>query len=321
MEELQLLGERLEFRKLSGDGPDSGWVSLSIKGKALLRCETWRPGEGLGPWKAHEEKATCVLLDPCKRRLFSAAWSQASVKCWESTKAKAELSAELSTHGLVSQALLLSEEMLVTAISANPMEASVCHQADFKQRMAEADDKLSLGEQLVLWRLAPTDGKDLSNSAKEVKEFVEDEAFTFKQLKQLAFHQRGCQLLAAWPPKAPELMASASRDALVAWKLDGEVLWRADLTAKVCGLCWASAQQLWSCDAHQLVLWDTNGVQEKVVKIQAGDGLVLLGRSLVLLHVNDIMILAIFSGGGERDSPGVLGANVPQKQCWEECEF
>eukprot|EP00425_Heterocapsa_triquetra_P032078 CAMPEP_0195114808 /NCGR_PEP_ID=MMETSP0448-20130528/107075_1 /TAXON_ID=66468 /ORGANISM="Heterocapsa triquestra, Strain CCMP 448" /LENGTH=363 /DNA_ID=CAMNT_0040151869 /DNA_START=15 /DNA_END=1102 /DNA_ORIENTATION=- len=36
VEEVQLIGERLHFRKVSGQGPDEGWVSLRITGKDLL---------------------------------------------------------------------------------------------------------------------------------------------------------------------------------------------------------------------------------------------------------------------------------------------
>ncbi|CAE7928475.1 unnamed protein product [Symbiodinium necroappetens] len=36
VEELQLSGERLNFRKLEGEGPETGWVSIRLKGKELL---------------------------------------------------------------------------------------------------------------------------------------------------------------------------------------------------------------------------------------------------------------------------------------------
>jgi len=36
VEEMELVGERLHYRRLRGDGPDFGWVSLSFKGAALL---------------------------------------------------------------------------------------------------------------------------------------------------------------------------------------------------------------------------------------------------------------------------------------------
>lgn len=37
VEELQLTGDRLQFKKLTGDGPDTGWVSLSFKGTPLVK--------------------------------------------------------------------------------------------------------------------------------------------------------------------------------------------------------------------------------------------------------------------------------------------
>ena len=36
VEELQLSGERLNFRKIEGEGPETGWVSIRLKGKELL---------------------------------------------------------------------------------------------------------------------------------------------------------------------------------------------------------------------------------------------------------------------------------------------
>lgn len=36
VEELESVGDRLHFRKISGEGPDSGWVSLMAKGSLLL---------------------------------------------------------------------------------------------------------------------------------------------------------------------------------------------------------------------------------------------------------------------------------------------
>jgi len=36
VEELELQGERLSYKKLSGDGPEVGWVSVKLKGKELL---------------------------------------------------------------------------------------------------------------------------------------------------------------------------------------------------------------------------------------------------------------------------------------------
>jgi len=33
----ELEGDRLHYRKLTGDGPDFGWMSLSLKGNPLVR--------------------------------------------------------------------------------------------------------------------------------------------------------------------------------------------------------------------------------------------------------------------------------------------
>eukprot|EP00913_Durusdinium_trenchii_P010038 g9419.t1 len=62
---------------------------------------------------------------------------------------------------------------------------------NFKQRMAELDDKLEPGQQLVLWRLDPRP----------------------EMWKQLPFHPHGCRLLAVGPGN--ELVASASKERLV----------------------------------------------------------------------------------------------------------
>lgn len=40
VKEEQLTGERLNYNKISGDGPDSGWVSLAFQGKELMRKHT-----------------------------------------------------------------------------------------------------------------------------------------------------------------------------------------------------------------------------------------------------------------------------------------
>lgn len=37
VEELELIGDRLHYKKLAGEGPDFGWVSLIVKGATLLR--------------------------------------------------------------------------------------------------------------------------------------------------------------------------------------------------------------------------------------------------------------------------------------------
>jgi len=37
IKELKVNGDRMHFMRLSGEGPDVGWVSLKFKGKDLLR--------------------------------------------------------------------------------------------------------------------------------------------------------------------------------------------------------------------------------------------------------------------------------------------
>ena len=56
VEELELDGERLHYRRLTGAGPDKGWVSLKIKDKPLLLLRT--PADGAGK-AALLEPATC----------------------------------------------------------------------------------------------------------------------------------------------------------------------------------------------------------------------------------------------------------------------
>ncbi|CAE7350414.1 unnamed protein product [Symbiodinium natans] len=47
IEELDLRGERLQFKRLSGTGPETGWVSLSVSGKELVRPKQMSPQEML----------------------------------------------------------------------------------------------------------------------------------------------------------------------------------------------------------------------------------------------------------------------------------
>lgn len=37
VEEMELIGDRLHYKKLAGEGPNYGWVSVKVKGAALLR--------------------------------------------------------------------------------------------------------------------------------------------------------------------------------------------------------------------------------------------------------------------------------------------
>lgn len=47
VEELDLRGERLQFKRLTGTGPEIGWVSLSVSGKELVRPKHASPEEML----------------------------------------------------------------------------------------------------------------------------------------------------------------------------------------------------------------------------------------------------------------------------------
>lgn len=54
VEERELVGDRLQYQKVSGAGPDTGWVSVTLKDKALLvRCT--RPPAGSIPDVAETE--------------------------------------------------------------------------------------------------------------------------------------------------------------------------------------------------------------------------------------------------------------------------
>jgi surfactin synthase thioesterase subunit len=54
VEELKLVGERLHYKRLTGSGPDEGWVSLKVSGKDLLVPKVSRadPAEWLATLKA-----------------------------------------------------------------------------------------------------------------------------------------------------------------------------------------------------------------------------------------------------------------------------
>jgi len=117
----------------------------------------------------------------------------------------------------------LSAHGLLTAVSANPPPetGSVCHQADFKQRMAEQDDRLGPGDTLLAW-----DVRGLPGAAPA----------------KVPLHKRGCHQLSLWPPPAddcsaqgsgPQLVASVSSDLLAVSRVRGDGLgleppaWRA----------------------------------------------------------------------------------------------
>jgi len=47
VEELDLRGERLQYKRLTGTGPETGWVSLSVSGKEIVRPRPMSPEEML----------------------------------------------------------------------------------------------------------------------------------------------------------------------------------------------------------------------------------------------------------------------------------
>ncbi|CAJ1354118.1 unnamed protein product [Effrenium voratum] len=276
LQELQRQGDRLQFRKLSGDGPETGWVSVRLKGKDLVLPEgDWASleKEVLGPWKAHEDKVTAVLLDPTAPRLYTASWAEATVKCWHLQRRKPPaLLWSLQTPGLVSDLALVAEE-LVTAVSANPMakEGTVCHQADFKLRMAEMDDQLAAGDQLLRWS-SPSKRSPLS-----------------------AAHARGCQRLAFHAPTGR--LASVSLDRLVVLDPDGSQALSVPSPheRRPRCLCWASGGDgLWTSDASgELRLWDLTGAQvmETKLAVENVSTLVPLGNTLVIAHETGFVFL------------------------------
>jgi len=59
LEEVELAGDRLHYKKLSGDGPDEGWVSLKAGGKLLVQREG---GEAPAPKAAPKAGKTPRVL-------------------------------------------------------------------------------------------------------------------------------------------------------------------------------------------------------------------------------------------------------------------
>jgi len=63
IEELELIGERLHFKVISGTGPQEGWVSLKVAGKAIVEAKAkdyGGPGDSAGPVEVNEELKTKV---------------------------------------------------------------------------------------------------------------------------------------------------------------------------------------------------------------------------------------------------------------------
>mmetsp|Transcript_144349 Transcript_144349/g.462430 ORF Transcript_144349/g.462430 Transcript_144349/m.462430 type:complete len:568 (-) Transcript_144349:94-1797(-) len=101
VEELELKGDRLQYRRLSGTGPETGWVSLQITGKTLL---VGRPDESI------ERR--------CERELEKAAvpWSPLGPE-------------QLEKHEQVAKGMLFGLEFPWTAETLERMGAAWCTQA------------------------------------------------------------------------------------------------------------------------------------------------------------------------------------------------
>ncbi|CAL1173031.1 unnamed protein product [Cladocopium goreaui] len=70
VEELQLVGERLQYQLRSGEGPKTGWVSISLKDKALLIRKDDAPAKAAGP-KELREGDYFVTLGPIFKKAGS----------------------------------------------------------------------------------------------------------------------------------------------------------------------------------------------------------------------------------------------------------
>lgn len=304
VEELQLVGERLQYSKVSGEGPDSGWVSTFLKGKQLLvpvsngsergarlGIHIAYPdldGQAVGPWQAHSDQVTTVLLDrfstpPSKsRRLYSACWMESKMCSWDISKRSRGrppyLDGDLELRGLPSDVAAISENCLLTSVSSQPLPegGSVCHQADFKKRLAEQDDELGPGDSLLAWdlRLQPFQKPSASSTS--------DLATPLP--KKIPLHMRGCNALSIWPipsddargsDMAPQLVASISNDVLGVSRVaedgigfEGPALWKtasphaddSDVWGAARYVCWSRADSLWSSSktGKSLKAWDVS---------------------------------------------------------------
>lgn len=304
VDEMELLGERLHYSLVTGSGPKSGWVSIVLKGKELLVPAdsaspagtrlgmdlTWPDldGQAVGPWKPHEDKVTKVFLDrlnkpPHKsRRLYTTCWMEAKICSWDVSKASIPgrakppyLNGELVTRGLVSDMAVITEDAVLTAISANPLPEGgvVCHQADYKQRMTEQDDQLKPGDTLIAWdlRAQPFQKKSTSLAVSEPAIPVAP--------KKIPLHVRGCHALSIWPtPRdglAPQMVASISDDVLGLSRivsggigLEEPALWKVSNphggmdggpASRARHILWAGPENLWSSSkTGGLKAWDVH---------------------------------------------------------------
>merc|ERR1712066_80779 len=47
IEEVDLIGNRLHYKRVKGDGPDSGWVSIDCNGKSLVEPSPLKTGDSI----------------------------------------------------------------------------------------------------------------------------------------------------------------------------------------------------------------------------------------------------------------------------------
>jgi len=70
IEEVNLVGERLCYKRLSGTGPEDGWISLTVKGKELVSKSDKRPEKppAVEPG-LQSEKVKAMIKERCDREL------------------------------------------------------------------------------------------------------------------------------------------------------------------------------------------------------------------------------------------------------------
>merc|ERR1719265_645036 len=60
IEEVELVGDRLHYKRRSGTGPEEGWISIAISGKLLAQ----RAAEAFhGTWSVEEADDTELFID------------------------------------------------------------------------------------------------------------------------------------------------------------------------------------------------------------------------------------------------------------------
>ncbi|CAK0839574.1 unnamed protein product [Prorocentrum cordatum] len=104
VEEVEVVGERLHYRKLTGAGPEEGWVSLSLSGRELLVRQELSAADAFTLDKAlslQEELMWGFAAPEFQRELRSLIAERASVTKAELAKTKAELFLKIQAPILV----------------------------------------------------------------------------------------------------------------------------------------------------------------------------------------------------------------------------